>query len=162
MALNSYANLTVNGTELTGDTSIGVIGGEDVSSGHIEVFEVRWGSVMPPAGAARGRLEMQPVVLTKRVDQTTPLLYQAMASNGVIMGTVKLFDTHPDSGETRLRFTLTLGKGRVQSIASCSPDGLDPAMASRPAREVVTISVSSLTYADVVGSTEYTQDITGR
>lgn len=162
MALNAYANLTVNGTALQGDTSIAVIGGVDVSADHIELFEVRWGSVMPTGGSARGRLDMQPVVLTKRIDQTTPLLYKAMAENSRLDGEIKLFDTHPDSGETRHRFTLIVMRGRVQSIASASPDSLDPALASRPAREVLTLTVGSLTYQDEVASVSYTQELVGR
>ena len=162
MALPSYARFTLNGVTLEGDTSIGVMGGVDVSSEHIEVFEVRWGTAVPPTGSTRSRLDVQPVLITKRVDQSTPRLYEAMGRSTVLEGDIKLFDTHPASGETRHRFTLTIGKARVQGIESCSPDSLNPDTASRPAREVVTITAASLTYRDEVSNTEYTQEMTAR
>ena len=164
MAFNSYARLTLNGTPLAGDTTVAEIGGVDVSADHIEVYEVRWGSAsaMASADGRPGRAQVQPVLITKRVDQSTPRLYQAMMTNAAIDGAIKLFDTHPDSGEVRHRFTLTLAKARIQSITSCSPDTLDTAVAARPAREVVAIAAATLTYSDEVNSVEYRQDLSPR
>jgi hypothetical protein len=47
MALNAYARLTINGESLQGDTAVQTVGGVDVSSDHIEVYELRWGSAVP-------------------------------------------------------------------------------------------------------------------
>lgn len=164
MALNSYARLRVNGTALDGDTMLQQIGGVDVSSDHLEVYEVRWGSGVPAATVTGrpGRLEMQPILITKRVDQATPRLYQALATNAAVDGDIKLFETHPQDGTSRHRFTLVIAKARIQSIASCSPDTLDAALSTRPAREVVAIAATSVTYRDEVHSVEYQQDVSAR
>lgn len=164
MALNSYARLKLQGTPLDGDTTQATMGGVDVSSDHIELHEVRWGLGVPAttSTARPSRAELQPIVITKGIDQSTPQLYRALAVNAVVEGDILLFDTHPDDGSTRHRFTLTVGKARVQSIASCSPDTLDPSVSGRPAREVVTIAAPSLKLRDEVQSTEYQYDVVQR
>jgi type VI secretion system Hcp family effector len=160
MALNAYARLTINGQALQGDTSVQAMGSVDVSSDHIEVSELRWGSAVPAAasGGRTGRAEMLPVLITKRIDQTTPRLYEALVKNSQVEGEIKIFDTDPNDGTTRHRFTLVLGRGRLQSVTSSSPDTLDPAFSARPPREVVAITATSLTYRDEIHSVEYQQE----
>lgn len=160
MALNSYARLKLQGTSLAGDTTQVTMGGVDVSSDYIELHEVRWGlGVSSSTTTVRpGRPVLQPIALTKGIDQSTPQLYRALAVNAVLDGDILLFDTHPEDGSTRHRFTLTLANARVQSIASCSPDTLDPTVSGRPAREVVTIAAPSLRLRDEVRSVEYQYD----
>ena len=160
MALNSYARLTVNGEALQGDTTVQSIGGVDVSFDHIEVYELQWGSASPGAasGGRTGRAELLPVLITKRVDHATPRLYQALVSNSQVEGDIKIFDTSADDGSTRHRFTLVLGRSRVQSISSNSPDSLDPQVSARPPREVVAIIPASLTYRDEIHGVEFVHE----
>lgn len=157
MALSSYARLKLQGTPLDGDTTHATMGGVDVSSDHIELHEVRWGlGVSSPTSTVRpGRAELQPIALTKGIDQSTPQLYRALAVGANVDGDILLFDTSPEDGSTRHRFTLTLSKARVLSIASCSPDTFDPEVSGRPAREVVTIAAPSVTMRDELHSIEY-------
>lgn len=160
MALNAYARLTINGESLQGDTAVQTMGGVDVSSDHIEVYELRWGSAVPAAasGGRTGRVEMSPVLITKRIDHATPRLYQALVTNSQVEGDIKIFDTDPNDGTTRHRFTLVLGRGRLLSMTSSSPDTMDPAFSARPPREVAAIVATSLTYRDEIYSVEYEQE----
>lgn len=160
MALNAYARLTVNGEALQGDTTVQTLGGVDVSSDHIEVYELKWGSAAPAAesGGRTGRVAMLPVLITKRIDHSTPRLYQALVTNGQVEGDIKIFDTSADDGSTRHRFTLVLGRSRLQSISSSSPDSLDPEVSARPPREVVAIIATSLTYRDEIHGVEFVHE----
>lgn len=164
MALKAYAALTLNGTALDGDTSVNQIGGVDVSDGHIEVYEVRWGASVPTANTAGrlGKAELAPVVFSKRIDQTTPLLYEGLFTNMLVDGRVKLFDNDPDSGEVQHRFTLAITKARIQAIDSRSPDTHDPGTTAHPAREMVTIVGGSVTWRDEVKGIEYAHAVTPR
>jgi type VI secretion system Hcp family effector len=164
MALNSYARLTLNGAALSGDTTQNTVGGVDVSADHIEVHEVRWGSTMPTiVGSGRtGTFRLEPIRITKRIDKATPRLYAALGGNMSVAGDIKLFDTNPEDGTTRHRFTLTITKGRIQSIASWSPDVYDPAMSAQPPREVVELTAPTVRYRDEVSGVEHEQNLIAR
>jgi type VI secretion system Hcp family effector len=161
MALLSFAALTVNGTPLSGDVAMASIGGVDVSSDHIEVHEVQFGSriaIDPQGRRSTGARRVLPLRLAKRIDGTTPELYQALTMNATIAGEVKIFDTDPDDGSTRLRFTLTLAKSRVTAIESRVPDVYDAEQGNRPPMEVVEIVPHTITYTDVVNGREFTEE----
>ncbi|MGF1645051.1 MAG: type VI secretion system tube protein Hcp [Thiotrichales bacterium] len=162
MALLSYAALNVNGTALSGDTTHATFGGVDVSADHIELAEVGFGS-RATADAVTHRIstrrQILPVRLTKRIDQTTPELYQALATHARIDGDIKLFDTSPVDGSTRHRFTVTITGGRILAIESFSPDAFDPSQSVRPHYERIELAPHTITYADVVTSKAFTDDL---
>lgn len=164
MALNAYAELTLDGNALSGDVSLSTLGGVDVSSDHIECFEVRWGArwgaeVREQRTVSRtARPEpssLLPVSLLKPVDRTTPLFYRGLRESHRVSGDIKLFDNDPDSGETRHRFTIRITDGRIQSIQSVSPDALDPALANRLPSETVEILPRIIAYMDEIDGIEY-------
>jgi hypothetical protein len=66
-ALNAYAALQANGTALDGDVTMETIGGVDVSSDHIEIYQIEH-NITP----GKNKLISGPIVLQKRIDQTTP------------------------------------------------------------------------------------------
>jgi type VI secretion system secreted protein Hcp len=157
MALNAYAELQINGESLTGDTTVQSMGGVDVSTNHIEVYQVKWGTRVGTEGQshrASSHRRILPIQLMKRVDQTTPQLYQALARNATISGSIKLFDTNPEDGATRHRFTLTIEGARILSIESCSPDAFDADTSNRPPYEIVEIVPHTIIYTDGIHSVE--------
>jgi len=163
MALHAYAQLSSNGSALTGDTMLVEIGGIDVSSEHIEIYELIFGSsrgISGKSGRARGHRQLSPIELVKRTDQTTPLLYQALSENQRIDGDIKLFDADPDSGEIRHRFTVTLAGARVSSLTTISPDVYDADASNRPIYDLLELAVNTITYTDMVNSVEYTESAT--
>ena len=160
MALTSYAQLTADGAALDGDTSVSTMGGIDVSSDHIECFSVRWGSHLKDtsaSGRARNPVVKLPVTLVKPVDKTTPLLYQALATNQRVDGSVKIFQTDPQTGETLHRFTLQLDLARIVSLEGISPNTLGADTAVLPPTEQVQLLAQTLTYIDEVNGVEYEQ-----
>jgi type VI secretion system secreted protein Hcp len=158
MALHAYAQLSANGTALTGDTMLVEIGGVDVSSDHIEIYELIFGSsrgISGKTGRARGHRQLSPIEMVKRTDQTTPLLYQALSENQRIDGDIKLFDADPETGEIRHRFTVSVTKARVSSLTTVSPDVYDAEASNRPIYDLLEIVAGTITYTDLVNSVEY-------
>ena len=76
----------------------------------------------------------------------------------MIEGQIKLFDTHPEDGSTRHRFTLAISKARIASIQSHLLDSLDPATSGRPAVETIELVPHMISYTDEVYSTEFTDE----
>ncbi len=162
MAQLFYCEFTINGSALTGDVSNSTMGGVDVSADHIEGYELHFGSrqAAKEAGSARaGRRTIDPVRIRKPTDRTTPLLYRALVMNQVLDGTIKLFDTNPDSGETRHRFSIQLSNARISAVATTSPDVHDPANNPRPIFEWVEITAPTVAYTDEVNSVEFEDSV---
>ena len=153
MALNFYAAFTLGGTALNGDVTMETIGGVDVSSDHIEGYELRFGTRVSTEGQAHrasSHRRILPVRIMKRIDQTTPLLYQGLKQNQRLDGDIKIFDNDPDSGETRHRFTVRLTQARVLSIESSVPDAFDADESNRPPYEVIELVPHTLAYVDEI------------
>jgi type VI secretion system Hcp family effector len=144
-AFNSYAQLTLNGSSLDGDTTIHSIGGIDVSSGHIECYAVNHEIY---AGSS-GRATHTPFKIIKRVDKASPNLYQALAQNQVVAGTIKHFRTNAEDGSTELYFTIELVGARVSAIRHWSPNTLDPVGAAYPHMEEVSFTYQSIIITEV-------------
>ena len=158
MALNTFASFTLAGTALAGDVTMSTIGGVDVSADHIEIYEVKFGTRVGTEGQAHrasSHRRILPVRIMKRMDATTPTLYQGLKQNQRLDGDIKIFDNDPDSGETRHRFTVRLTQARILSIESCTPDAFDADESNRPAYEVVELVPHTIDYVDEINSTEF-------
>ncbi len=161
MALNAFAALTYNGTALAGDVTMTTVGGVDVSADHMELYEVKFGTRVGTEGQshrASSHRRILPISIMKRIDGTTPELYQALTTNATIAGDIKIFDTNPEDGSTRHRFTITISGARILAVESRSPDAFDADMSNRPPFEVVELVPHTITYTDVVNSKEYTDE----
>lgn len=160
MAFNVYAQLTVNGTELTGETMMTSIGDSDVSSDHIEIFELSVGSesAVSKSGKAtrrRSRSVLMPVRFIKRTDRTTPLLYEALHNGHAVEGEFKLFDADPETSEIRQHFGISITKAFVVTMTTTSADVFDPEDANRPVFDFVELVAQTIGYEDTVHSTEF-------
>ena len=158
MALNTFAAFELGGTALAGDTTMATIGGVDVSADHVELYEVKFGTRIGTEGQAHrasSHRRILPVRIMKRMDQTTPLLYQGLKQNQRLDGDIKIFDNDPDSGETRHRFTVRLTQCRILSIESCTPDAFDADESNRPAYEIIELVPHTIAYVDEINSAEF-------
>ena len=160
MAFHVYAAFTIEGEELTGETTLASIGDVDVSSGHLEVYELNFGAERAlregnKSGRAIGRHQLMPLRLVKRSDRTTPLLYEALSRGRRIDGEIKLFDAHPDTGEIHQHFAVTLEQARLTAMTTTSPDVFDPEDSNRPMYDFLELVPHTITYADVVHGTEF-------
>lgn len=158
MALNAYLEATINGTALDGDSTMTEIGGVAVDSNHIEVYELKYGTTISAEAQSAhvsAHRRIQPIHMMKRWDQTSALLYQALKENQRLDGTFKIFDTNPDDGATRHRFSVTLTQARILSIESFLPDAFDADESNRPPYEVVQMVPHTIRYTDEINSTEF-------
>ena len=96
-----------------------------------------------------------PIVLLKRIDQTSPILLQAMSEGQRIDGDIKIFDNDPDTGQTRHRFTIQLTQAEVVGISSNLPDAFNADESNRPPSEYIQLKPFNLMWVDEINSVEY-------
>lgn len=142
------------GTELTGDVPVGSIGRTDVSTGHVEILGLSFGTrVSAPRGSLRAgaHREIQPLRFVKPMDQTTPDFYRGCKQNQRMDGDIKIVETDPASGRMRHRFTLRVTQARIVTIESSAPgtgDGDAP-------RDTIELAWHTLAYIDEVHGVEF-------
>ncbi len=152
-AFNSYLTLTLNGEDVAGESTLQEIGGVDVS-GSIECVAFNH-EVFASGG---GRKTHGPVKIVKRVDKSSPLLYQGFDQNQTATAAFKFFRLNSDSGETEHHYTITLVNARISSIRHWFPNTLDPAGAALPQMEEISFIYQSIIITSETGSTEYQMD----
>lgn len=102
---------------IIGDSDRATIGGVDVSKSS-PLWAVDWAvdGTSDPSGRD-WELTMSDLVVAKRVDRASPLLYQRVDSGERLEAPkILFFNTNPDSGETQHYFTLELGDARVSGV----------------------------------------------
>jgi type VI secretion system secreted protein Hcp len=103
------------------------------------------------SGRATGRRTYEPIVIRKRIDKSTPLIYKALCNNEVMEGVFKFFRPNPTGdGTTQQFYTIEFKEGRVSSFDAVSPDCIDPASSNNPPLEEVAFVFHTIswTYED--------------
>lgn len=75
-----HLKLRIDGNDIVGESTIASLEREDT----IEVWSYRYEVLTPretSSGALTGRRQHSPIVITKRIDKTTPLLFKALTMN---------------------------------------------------------------------------------
>ena len=113
-----YASIEIDGTQLSGFTSTSQIGDIDVSSDFIEFFTYRHDFSRGEVDGTRvsGRVSVGPITITKRIDQTTPLLAQGLIQNSLAEGYFLFLTVDQNSGQTIAAFKVAFQQGRVISL----------------------------------------------
>ena len=158
MAFNAYGEFQINGAALDGDSTMNEIGGVDVSSNHVECYQVNWGTMIGherQASRSAAHRTCLPLVFEQRLDATIPMWHQALTENQTVTGTLRIFDTNPEDGATRERFNIIIEGGRVISIEGESPDAFDADQSNRPVYVRVKLTYHTITYTDLIDSKEY-------
>jgi type VI secretion system Hcp family effector len=102
---------------ITGESDRATIGGVDVATAS-PLWAVDWAvdSSSGQSGRASG-LAISDLVVAKRIDRATPLLYRRAESGERLEAPrILLFNNNPDSGETQHYFTFELGDARVSAV----------------------------------------------
>ncbi|NSW57719.1 MAG: type VI secretion system tube protein Hcp [Armatimonadetes bacterium] len=132
--------------------------------GTIEVLSLTMGVSTPrdtASGLATGRRAYEPIVITKRIDKSSPLLARALTNNEVIEGTVHFYRPAPD-GTTHHYYTLQFANARVASIRQFLPNVLDPATASLPPYEEVAFVFQTIKWESVDAGITHEDSMSGR
>lgn len=108
------------------------------------------------SGLATGRRTYEPIVIRKRIDASSPLLARSLCNNEVVEGVFKFFRPSPaGDGTTEHFFTVTFAEGRLAGLRRVSPDTIDPASATEPPTEEVSIVFHNITWAYVPTGAEH-------
>jgi type VI secretion system secreted protein Hcp len=102
--------LTIIGNvAIQGHTGAAIKGGDEGTQTTMDVLKFEQGIVSPrdaTSGSASGKRQYKPIMIVKRVDASTPRLFEACATNEVLP-TVKFVLHPPDASADQLAVTLT-------------------------------------------------------
>lgn len=149
-----YASIDIDGTTITGYTSISSISGIDISDGFIEFFTYRHEIKTGDSGdvtRVSARITAGPITITKRIDQATPLLAQGLIQNSLVEGFILFFWRDPDTGLTIEAFKVTFTQGRIISLRTFTVVGEGVSQIV----EEVSFSYNILSWQDLQTSTEF-------
>ena len=155
MAETVHLYLKANGTDIQGESTQISLNREN----SIECLSFR-DSVRTAreagSGMATGRRTYEPIVITKRIDKSSPLLAKALCQNETIDAVFKFFrPALTGDGTTQQFFTVTLRQGRMSHVVRTSPDSFDPASAQRPPTEEVGFVFHSIAWRYEEGGVEW-------
>jgi type VI secretion system secreted protein Hcp len=147
MALNAYLTL-IGG-------SVGAIKGSVVQKGRENsILVVAYSHLIEAAGEERsgqatGKPVHHPILITKGIDRSTPLLYQALVNNeSFTTWQLKFWTTASGgslgTGQEIQNFTVDLTHARIASIRLIKPNTTDPDTASMPDREEVAFTYQNI------------------
>ena len=98
-------------------------------------------------GLATGARQYEAIIFRKRIDKSSPLLLRALVNNENIQGKFMFFRPNPaGDGTTEHFFTVEFAEGRLASIRRVSPDVIDPASATAPPTEEISIVFHNITW----------------
>jgi len=88
---------------------------------------------------ATGRRQYEPILIRKRIDKASPLLFKALVENQKIDATFKFFRPNPTGdGTTEQFYTIEIKDGRIAGLTEWVPDTIVPATSTEPPLEEVT------------------------
>lgn len=158
MAETVHWYLNTNGEKVDGESTQTSLGRENSIECLSFVDAVRTAREKG-SGLATGRRTYEPIVIRKRIDKSSPILARSLCNNEVIEGTFKFFRPNPaGDGTTEHFFTVEYAEGRVASIRRVSPDTIDPASATEPPTEEVSIVFHTITWTYEPGGQMHTDN----
>ena len=87
---------------------------------------------------ATGRRQHGPIVITKRIDKSSPLLMKALCDNQQLTAEFKFYRPNPSGdGTTEQFYTIKLDNARISEIKKLVPDTLSPALHAAPPLEEI-------------------------
>jgi type VI secretion system secreted protein Hcp len=114
MAINAHLSLKINNADVKGEST-------QLSDGSIECHSFAIGVSNPidwSTGAASGRREYSAIVITKRIDRASPLIWKALCTNQIVEGKFKFFRPPVDGGAVDEQFyTVEFKNGRIESVS---------------------------------------------
>jgi type VI secretion system secreted protein Hcp len=116
----------------------------------------------PASGQATGRRQHKPLVITKELDRSTPLLHAAHVNNEVITGfTLDFFSADQGSAGTGVEvndYTITLENASIVGIHTVMPNTKDPDLIKRATYQEVSFTYEKITWTWNDGAITATDD----
>lgn len=151
--------LQLNGNDVAGEPSITQIAGEDVSNA-IECLSFSTLAFEAAPSKGGGNPLYRPITITKRNNQSSPLLLQGFAQQLPVTAEFRFYRRAPGGGADERYQTVTLTQGRISSLSLASPDQLSPATAANPPTDVVSFTFTTMTWRNELTGQEFTVDLT--
>ncbi|HVP15208.1 MAG TPA: type VI secretion system tube protein TssD [Terriglobales bacterium] len=161
MAETVHLYLKANGQQIKGESTQMSLGRAD----SIECVYYEQGiETAREAGSAlaTGRRQYTPILIRKRIDKSSPLIFKALTQNQVIDAVFKFFRPNPTGdGTTEQFFTVEIKKGRIAALKNYVPDTIEPASSTEPPLEEIQFlfHTISMTYTDGGVTHEDTWDL---
>lgn len=144
MALAVHLFMKANGTDIEGDSTITSMGRANsiecvAYTDHVATQR------RAERGLSTGRRVHDPIVVTKRIDRSTPLLLKALCQNEVIEADFKFYRPSPSGdGSTEHFQTVEIREARIVDIRREVQNILDPSLQLFPTLESVSFMFSSI------------------
>jgi type VI secretion system secreted protein Hcp len=151
MALNAYL-------VLKGQKQGAIKGGvtQKGREGHIAVFAIDHGITSPrdtASGQASGKRMHKPLTVTKEIDISTPLLYNALVQNENITELSLFFWAPSSTGVEKQYFTIKLTNASIASINTEMLNNKDSDNAKYPVMEQVSFTYQKIEWTIQGGQT---------
>lgn len=147
MAQAVQAFLTANGQPINGESTQEAFCGIDMAQ-SIECVSWDYGvssPTEPQTGLSAGRRSHDPIVITKRIDASSPLLFKACCQNVRIEGVFMFFRPSIDgTGDTEHFYSVEITGGRIARIKQTSPNVEEPGASTTPPMETIAITFSQI------------------
>jgi type VI secretion system secreted protein Hcp len=143
MAMTVHLTLKANGEDVKGESSVTTLDREDT----IECFSFDYGvhAGSETSGRASGKRNYAPITIVKRIDQATPLIYQALCQNHAIEGVFRFYRPSPaGDGTTEQFYTVEITEARIAGIDLSSPDAMGAAGAQQPPTEAISFVYNNM------------------
>ena len=154
-----FLQLKIQGADVRGDVALKGAEGMIECLAYEQEVTMPGTSAVTGGGAATGRRQYQPLRITKRIDQASPLLLKALTQGQLVEGTFRFYRVSKTGGVQQF-YTVEIRQARVASIKQVNPDRLVPASAAHPALEEVAFVFSSIRWTYLEGGV--THEDTGR
>jgi type VI secretion system secreted protein Hcp len=153
MSESVYITLKINGERIRGDSTVMSMGRE----GTIEAisFAHSVSSAHAATGGQSGRRVYEPIVLRKRIDRSSPLLWKALCQNQTVEAVCRFYRPNPAGDGTHEQFfTMEVEGGRIVDHKIISTDNISDPL--QPALEEIRIHFATLTMTYENGGVEHT------
>ena len=106
-------------------------------------------------GVASGRRTHRPLTITKEIDKSTPMLYQALCNNELLTEVRLDWYRYSGTGEHELYFTMTMQNAFITRIHPWFPNVLDRANENLKHMEDLSISYEKIIWTWVPDGIEF-------
>jgi type VI secretion system secreted protein Hcp len=112
----------------------------------------------PATGQATGKRQHKPLLVTKPLDQSTPLLFQALVRGDTLKSVeIKFYSTGVDGREVNT-YTILLTNVHITSLSTSLPDVRDPQKAGYSESDALSFVYEKITWTWVQGNITATDD----
>jgi type VI secretion system secreted protein Hcp len=148
-----FLHLKIQGADVHGDVTLKGVEGMIECLSYEQELSSAAGAAPTGAGAAGGR-RYQPIKITKRIDQASPLLIKALAQGQMVEGTFRFYRV-AKTGTVQQFYTVEIRQARVASVKQINPDRLVPASASQPPLEEVAFTFNTIKWSYLDGGVAF-------